>query len=176
MTSFPIFCCLITRLDDPQQAPDGRINNKSRTEVGPRGFTGLYLMKSSWCDTDGGRNRGQRGKKRKKKMKKWVPVGASHGEERLSARGRDWTRHQERRAEDRRCGWKTRRRKRGRGLAQSYGREVVLTVGHTLILDLQVLVGSRAGVREDVRTRDHDALGPVVASGGGREAERRSGG
>lgn len=30
------------------------------------------------------------------------------------------------------------------------GRRVILTVGHTLILDLQVLVGPWAGVREDV--------------------------
>lgn len=29
-------------------------------------------------------------------------------------------------------------------------RKVRLTVGHTLILDLQVFVGSRAGVGEDV--------------------------
>lgn len=29
-------------------------------------------------------------------------------------------------------------------------RKVRLTVGHTLILDLQVLVGSRAGVRENI--------------------------
>lgn len=29
-------------------------------------------------------------------------------------------------------------------------RKVRLTVGHTFILDLQVFVGSRAGVREDI--------------------------
>lgn len=61
------------------------------------------------------KKQGSKGKK-KKKMKKWVLVGASHGEERLSARGRDWTRHQERRGEDRRCGWKTRRRKGWEGI------------------------------------------------------------
>lgn len=48
---------------------------------------------------------------------------------------------------------------------------VILTVGHTLILDLQVLVRPRARVWEDVRTRDHDALGPVVASGGRKSKE-----
>lgn len=39
--------------------------------------------------------------------------------------------------------------KGGRG-GRSYGREVILTIGHTLILDLQVLVGPWAGVREDI--------------------------
>lgn len=66
MTSFLIFCCLITRLDDPQQVPDERINNKSGTEVGLRGVTGRYLMKGSWCDTDGGRNKGSKGEKKKR--------------------------------------------------------------------------------------------------------------
>lgn len=41
---------------------------------------------------------------------------------------------------------------------------IILTVGHTLILDLQVLVRPGAGVREDVWTRDYDTLGPIVAS------------
>lgn len=58
------------------------------------------------------------------------------------------------------------------GAGQSYGREVILTVGHTLILDLQVLVGPRAGVGKDVGTRDHDALGPIVASGDGTERRK----
>lgn len=58
---------------------------------------------------------------------------------------------------------------RGGGAKGSFNdRRVRLTVGHTLILDLQVLVGSWAGVREDVRTRDHDTLGPVVAPAGGK--------
>ena len=41
---------------------------------------------------------------------------------------------------------------------------VILTVGHTLILDLQVLVGPWAGIREDIGTCDDNALGPIVAS------------
>lgn len=45
-----------------------------------------------------------------------------------------------------------------------HDRRIILTVGHTLILDLQVLVRPWAGVREDVWTRDYDALGPIVAS------------
>lgn len=45
-----------------------------------------------------------------------------------------------------------------------HDRRVILTVGHTLILDLQVLVRPWAGVREDIWTRDHNALGPIVAS------------
>lgn len=36
------------------------------------------------------------------------------------------------------------------GEFSSHDRRVILTVGHTLILDLQVLVGPRAGVREDI--------------------------
>lgn len=80
MTSFLIFCCLITRLDDPQPAPDERINNKSRTEAGPKGVAGRYLMKGSWCDTDGGRNKGSQGEKKEKRKKKWVLVDASHEE------------------------------------------------------------------------------------------------
>lgn len=38
----------------------------------------------------------------------------------------------------------------------------VLTVGDTFILDLQILVGSGAGVREYVRAGYHHALGPVI--------------
>lgn len=52
----------------------------------------------------------------------------------------------------------------GEGGVSIPGRRVRLTVGHTLILDLQVLVGPWTGVREDIRTRDHNALGPIVAS------------
>lgn len=62
----------------------------------------------------------------------------------------------------------------------------VLTVGDTLILDLQVLVGARAGVREDVHPGHDHTLGPVVAPGrmdgwidawmdGWREGEREGG-
>lgn len=51
--------------------------------------------------------------------------------------------------------------------------EVILTIGHTLILDLQVFVGPWAGVREDIWTRDHNTLGPIVASGRG-ETKRRN--
>lgn len=57
----------------------------------------------------------------------------------------------------------------GEGAKVSFNdRRVRLTVGHTLILDLQVFVGSWAGVREDIRTRDHDTLGPVVAPDRGK--------
>lgn len=39
---------------------------------------------------------------------------------------------------------------RGEGEFSIHDRRVILTVGHTLILDLQVLVGPWAGVREDI--------------------------
>lgn len=41
---------------------------------------------------------------------------------------------------------------------------MVLTVGDALILDLQVFVGARAGVGEDIRPSHHRTLGTVVAS------------
>ena len=44
--------------------------------------------------------------------------------------------------------------------------EEVLTVGDTLVLDLQVLVGARTGVWEDVGPCHHGTLGPVVTPGG----------
>ena len=43
-------------------------------------------------------------------------------------------------------------------------KRAVLTVGNTLILDLQVFVCARAGVGEDVRPSHHCTLGTVVAS------------
>lgn len=42
----------------------------------------------------------------------------------------------------------------------------ILTVGNTLILDLQIFVGPWTGVWEDIRTCDHYALGSIVAPGG----------
>lgn len=42
----------------------------------------------------------------------------------------------------------------------------VLTVGHTLILDLQVLVGPRAGVWEDVGPRHHHTLSAIITPAG----------
>lgn len=50
-----------------------------------------------------------------------------------------------------------------------YLRGGVLTVGDALVLDLQVLVGSRAGVREDVDPGDDHTLSPVVTPGGMRD-------
>lgn len=50
------------------------------------------------------------------------------------------------------------------GVASTHDRRLILTVGYTLILDLQVLVCSWARVGEDVRTSDHNALGSIVAS------------
>lgn len=43
----------------------------------------------------------------------------------------------------------------------------VLTVGDTLVLDLQVLVGPWAGVWEHVRPRYHHTLGAVITPAGG---------
>lgn len=40
----------------------------------------------------------------------------------------------------------------------------IRTVGHTFILDFQILVGSRAWVGKHVRSGHNGALGPVVAS------------
>lgn len=52
---------------------------------------------------------------------------------------------------DRSGGWMGESRVGGEGAEVSFNdRRVRLTVGHTLILDLQVFVGSWAGVREDV--------------------------
>lgn len=48
----------------------------------------------------------------------------------------------------------------------------VLTVGDTLILDLQVLVGPWAGVREHIRPRHHHTLGAVVTPVRGDRASR----
>lgn len=51
----------------------------------------------------------------------------------------------------------------------------ILTVRYTLILDLQVLVCSGAGIWEDVDPGDHHTLSPVVASvavEGGRGGHR----
>lgn len=44
-----------------------------------------------------------------------------------------------------------------------------LTVWNALILDLQVLVRARTGVRENVRPGHHCTLGSVVAPAGKRE-------
>lgn len=52
----------------------------------------------------------------------------------------------------------------------------VLTVGHTLVLDLQVLVGPRAGVREHVRPCYHHTLGAVVTPARGRHEGKKEGG
>lgn len=51
----------------------------------------------------------------------------------------------------------------------------VLTVGDTLVLDLQILVGPWAGVWEHVRPRYHHALSAVItpARGDRREKEER---
>ena len=42
--------------------------------------------------------------------------------------------------------------------------EEIRTVRHTFVLDLQVLIGSRARVRKDVRSSHHRTLSPVIAS------------
>lgn len=52
---------------------------------------------------------------------------------------------------------------------QKYKRRL-LTVGDTLILDLQVLVCAGAGVGEDIGPGHHRALRSVVASVAGRDA------
>lgn len=49
----------------------------------------------------------------------------------------------------------------------------LLTVWNALILDLQVLVRARAGVRENVRPGHHCTLGAVVASAGKRKRKRK---
>lgn len=105
-----------------------------------RRLRGLYFMKGSWCDTDRGRRR----------KRCWNALHI----EKLDA-GRDVVRQGRAvRSNDERAGavggrasegWEERRR---RFLFKD--RNGRLTVGHTLILDLQVFVGSRAGVREDI--------------------------
>lgn len=120
-----------------------------------RGLHGSYFMKGSWCDTDRGRRR----------KRCWNVLHR----EKLDT-GRDVVRQREGREErwwaGWSCGWTGEWRVGGEEAKVLFNdRKVRLTVGHTLILDLQVFVGSRAGVREDVWTRDHDTLGPVVAPG-----------
>lgn len=48
----------------------------------------------------------------------------------------------------------------------SYTAYAILTVRDTLILDLQVLVCSRAGVWEDINPCDNHTLSPVVTPEG----------
>lgn len=43
-------------------------------------------------------------------------------------------------------------------------RKVILTVWHTLVLNFQILVGSRAGVWKGVRSSYDRTLGPVITS------------
>ncbi len=48
----------------------------------------------------------------------------------------------------------------------------LLTVWHTFILDLQVLVGSWTGVRKNIRTSHHHTLSPIITPEKTRERER----
>ena len=51
----------------------------------------------------------------------------------------------------------------------------VLTVGDTLVLDLQVLVGPWAGVWEHVRPCYHHTLGAVITPARGRSEGKKGG-
>lgn len=88
-----------------------------------------------------------------------VLEGVADKERRLSGQGsgRKWDRIRydtdEREKRDRERAEEKRVRvsgKREEGQFSIHDRRVKLTVGHTLILDLQVLIGPWAGVREDI--------------------------
>lgn len=79
--------------------------------------------------------------------------GVAHEDSRLSEQERNWRERQRERerTEDRRETVNGRvGGEQEEGNVSTNDRRVILTVGHTLILDLQVLVGPWAGVREDI--------------------------
>lgn len=106
-----------------------------------RRLHGSYFMKGSWCDTDRGRKR--------KGCWNVLHMTTGHGNGcGVTEGGRrggtdEWTGVV--------GGWVSKGwQGRGGGEGLFNDRRVRLTVGHTLILDLQVFVGSWAGVREDI--------------------------
>lgn len=124
-----------------------------------RRLRGSYFMKGSWCDTDRERRRKMLERVAHRKTGHVEGCDATEGGRRgaMTSGLEQWV-----------DGW-VKGGRRGGGDCFFFffinDRKVRLTVGHTLILDLQVFVGSRAGVRENIWTCDHDTLGPVVAPG-----------
>lgn len=127
-----------------------------------KGFYRSYFMESSLRDTDWRRDRGKRVLEGTADKERLWRNGTGYGITRRGDRGQRGSENM------RRGGWGV--EKKG---FQVMTEGVILTVGHTLILDLQVLVGPWAGVREDIWTCDHNALGPIVASGNKKDKKQQ---
>lgn len=111
-----------------------------------KGFYRSYFMKSSWCDTDGRKDRG----KWCWKVLQTRRADCLNKAEGRNGIGYDMSRiksgeEAKRETDDVRVGGKGHE-----GKSSIHDSRVILTVGHTLILDLQVFVGSWAGVWEDI--------------------------
>lgn len=107
-----------------------------------KGFYRSYFMKSSWCDTDG---------RREGEIGCWKVLQTKKGDC-LEEMGQNMVQHRRR---DRGQGGRGETmgkgcREREKGEFTIHDRRAILTVGNTLILDLQVFVGPWAGVGEDI--------------------------